>query len=57
VVASSDDVDAIREALVDLHRRWREGSLDGTPLSPEWRARLSRAGRVEELAEVLRSVA
>jgi glycosyltransferase involved in cell wall biosynthesis len=57
VVASSDDVDAIREALVDLHRRWRQGSLDGTPLSPEWRARLSRAGRVEELAEVLRSVA
>jgi glycosyltransferase involved in cell wall biosynthesis len=57
VVASSDDVDAIREALVDLHRRWREGSLDGTRLSPEWRARLSRAGRVEELAEVLRSVA
>jgi glycosyltransferase involved in cell wall biosynthesis len=57
VVAASDDVDALREALLDLHRRWQEGNLDGTPLSPEWRARLSRAGRVEELADLLRSVA
>jgi hypothetical protein len=57
VVAPPDDVDAIREALVDLHARWREGRLDGTPLSTEWRARLSRAGRLEELAELLRSVA
>jgi glycosyltransferase involved in cell wall biosynthesis len=52
-VVACDDVDAIRAALVDLHRRWRDGALDGTPLSPEWRERLSRAKRVEELAEVL----
>jgi len=57
VVAPSDDVEALREALVDLHRRWRDGGLDGTPLSPEWRERLSRGGRVEELADLLRSVA
>jgi glycosyltransferase involved in cell wall biosynthesis len=57
VVVPSDDVDALREALLDLHRRWREGSLDGTPLSAEWRERLSRGARVEELADVLRSVA
>jgi glycosyltransferase involved in cell wall biosynthesis len=57
VVVPSDDVDGLREALVDLHRRWREGTLDGTPLSPEWRERLSRSGRVEELADVLGSVA
>ena len=56
IVAPADDVDALREALLDLHRRWREGSLDGTPLSAEWRRRLSRADRVEELAELLRSV-
>jgi glycosyltransferase involved in cell wall biosynthesis len=56
VVAPSDDVDAIREALLDLHRRWQAGSLDGAPLSPEWRARLSRGARVEELADLLRSV-
>jgi len=57
IVVPSDDVDALREALLDLHRRWKAGSLDGTPLSDEWRGRLSRGGRAEELAEVLRSVA
>lgn len=55
-VAAPEDVDAIRAALLDLHRRWKAGSLGGTPLSPEWRDRLSRAKRVEELADVLRSV-
>jgi glycosyltransferase involved in cell wall biosynthesis len=56
-VVAPDDVDAIRAALVDLHRRWKDGSLDGTPLSPDWRDRLSRASRVEELADLLRSIA
>ncbi|HEY3462296.1 MAG TPA: glycosyltransferase family 4 protein [Gaiellaceae bacterium] len=56
VVVPSDDVDGMRDALLDLHRRWKAGSLDGTPLSGEWRRRLSRGGRVEELADVLRSV-
>ena len=56
-VVPSDDVEAMRAALVDLHRRWREGSLDGTPLSEDWRRRLARGARVEELADVLRSVA
>jgi glycosyltransferase involved in cell wall biosynthesis len=57
VVVPSEDVEALRGALLDLHARWKAGSLDRTPLSPEWRARLSRGSRVEELAEVLRSVA
>ena len=57
VVVAPDDVEAMQGALLDLHRRWREGSLDGTPLSAEWRARLARSGRVEELADLLRSVA
>jgi glycosyltransferase involved in cell wall biosynthesis len=56
-VVAPDDVPAMRAALVDLHSRWRAGSLDGTPLSPEWRERLSRAKRVEELADVLRTLA
>jgi glycosyltransferase involved in cell wall biosynthesis len=56
-VVAPDDVDAIRAALVDLHRRWKDGSLHGTPLSPDWRDRLSRASRVEELADLLRSIA
>ncbi|MFZ0341292.1 MAG: hypothetical protein WAL31_03015, partial [Gaiellaceae bacterium] len=57
VVVPSDDVDALREALLDLHRRWQAGTLDGTPLSGEWRRRLSRGERVEELADLLRSLA
>jgi glycosyltransferase involved in cell wall biosynthesis len=57
IVAAPDDPDAIREALVSLHARWRAGELNGTPLAPEQRERLSRGARVEELAELLRSVA
>ena len=57
VVVAPDDEDGLREALLDLHRRWQAGSLDGTPLSAEWRRRLSRGGRVEELADLLRSLA
>ena len=57
LVAGSDDVDGIRDALVELHTRWREGRLDGPPLSVAWRERLSRASRVEELAELLESLA
>jgi glycosyltransferase involved in cell wall biosynthesis len=56
-VAPPDDVAAIRESLLELHARWKQGKLDGTPLTPEWRERLSRANRVEELADLLRSVA
>jgi glycosyltransferase involved in cell wall biosynthesis len=57
VVAAADDVDAIRDALVELHARWRDGRLDAAPLSQEWRDKLSRASRVEELAELLESLA
>ncbi len=57
LVAAPEDVDAIRDALVELHARWRDGRLDGPPLSPEWRDKLSRASRVEELAELLESLA
>jgi len=56
VVAAPEDVPAIRDAILELHERWRAGKLDGTPLSPEWREQLSRATRVEELAELLESL-
>jgi glycosyltransferase involved in cell wall biosynthesis len=57
VVAPPDDPEALREALASLVTRWRAGELDGTPLSPEHRERLSRGARVEELAELIRSLA
>ncbi len=56
VVVPPDDVRAIREALESLHARWRVGELNGTPLDAETRRRLSRETRVEELAELLRSL-
>jgi glycosyltransferase involved in cell wall biosynthesis len=56
IVVPSDDVDALREALLDLYRRWQAGSLDGTTLSAEWRERLSRGARVEDLADLLGSL-
>ena len=56
IVAGPEDVPAIRDALVALHAQWRDGQLEGTPLSPEWRDKLSRASRVEELAELLESL-
>lgn len=57
IVAAPDDVPALREALLELHRRWRAGGLEDAPLSREWHDRLSRGRRVEELAELLRSLA
>ena len=56
VVAGPDDVAAIRAALTSLHERWRRGELEQPPLSPEWRERLSRGARVEELADALRGL-
>jgi glycosyltransferase involved in cell wall biosynthesis len=57
VVAPPDDPAAIRGALEELHARWRAGTLGGTVLAPADRDRLSRAARVEEFAELLRSLA
>src|SRR5207244_4879459 len=52
IVAPPDDVGALRGALEELHRRWRDGGLAGTQLAPEQRERLGRAARVEELADL-----
>ena len=57
VVVAPDDVDGMVVALQDLHTRWRDGGLEAPALSDEWRARVSRRTRVEELARVLERVA
>jgi glycosyltransferase involved in cell wall biosynthesis len=56
-IVAPDDVEGLTAALSDLERRWRAGELDGAPLSEDSRRRLSRRARVEELAELLRSLA
>ena len=48
---------ALKDALTGLHSRWKAGGLDGTQLSLDDREQLGRGARVEELAEVLRSLA
>ena len=57
VVVAPDDVEGMGSALAQLERSWREGTLDGTPLSDEWRQRLSRRTRTEEFAAFLEEVA
>jgi glycosyltransferase involved in cell wall biosynthesis len=53
LVCPPDDVAGLRAALALLVERWRAGTLDGTSLSPELRARLDRRARVRELADLL----
>ena len=57
IVAAPDDVDGLREALAELDVRFRNGGLPDVTLSAEWRRRLARETRVEETAELLRSLA
>jgi glycosyltransferase involved in cell wall biosynthesis len=57
IVVAPDDVEGITAALRDLHASWREGRLDYTRLSPEWRDRVSRRARVRELAQLLERLA
>jgi glycosyltransferase involved in cell wall biosynthesis len=56
VVAPPDDVDALREALVGLHARYADGGLPAVEMPPELRRRLSRQERVEETADLLRTI-
>jgi glycosyltransferase involved in cell wall biosynthesis len=53
-VVAPDDVKGIREALVELERRFRDGGLPDLELDDEWRWKLSRRARVEEVAELMR---
>jgi glycosyltransferase involved in cell wall biosynthesis len=56
IVLAPDDVDGIAVALQDLHRRWRDGALDDAPLSAEWRGKVSRRTRSEDLVRLLARV-
>jgi glycosyltransferase involved in cell wall biosynthesis len=56
IVVAPEDVDGIAAALQELHGRWRAGTLAAEPLSEEWRTRVSRRSRVEDLARLLESL-
>jgi hypothetical protein len=49
-------VDGLRDALLDLHRRHVDGGLPDIVLEDEVQQRLSRRTRVEETADLLRSL-
>jgi glycosyltransferase involved in cell wall biosynthesis len=57
IVVGPEDEKGIREALVGLHARWKAGRLGDGYLTDDERNRLSRKTRVEELAELLWSIA
>ena len=56
VVVAPDDEDAIRGALVDLHDRFAHDGLPDVVLDEDLHHRLSRRTRVEETAQLLRSL-
>jgi glycosyltransferase involved in cell wall biosynthesis len=56
LLAAPDDTGAIREALEELHARWRGDELPDVELGEAWRQRLSRRTRVEEMATLLQDV-
>jgi glycosyltransferase involved in cell wall biosynthesis len=56
IVAPSDDVDALRVALVELHERWKRGELR-VELGADARQRVDRRVRVAELAALVRELA
>ncbi len=56
IVTPPDDTDALAAALVELDRRFRRGGLADVELTEEWKHRLSRSARVEETADLLRSL-
>ena len=56
-VVPPDDVDGLRAAIESLDAEYRDGGLNGTPLSLDLKERLSRQTRARELAELIRSVA
>jgi glycosyltransferase involved in cell wall biosynthesis len=56
VVVAPDDVDGMAAALRDLHARWQADDLPDTALADEWRDRVSRRTRVQELADLLWSL-
>jgi glycosyltransferase involved in cell wall biosynthesis len=56
VVVAPDDVEGIERELTALRDRWRAGTLDPPRVSDEWRRKLSRTTRVQELADLLETL-
>ena len=55
-IVAPEDIDGITAALRDLHAAWRAGKLQASALSEEWRRKVSRRARSEDLVHVLEQV-
>ena len=55
-VVAPDDVAGMAAVLRELDARWKDGALGDTNLSDEWRSKISRRARVEELAALLEKI-
>jgi glycosyltransferase involved in cell wall biosynthesis len=56
VAVAPDDIDGIARELTAFRDRFQAGELDGSPLSPAWRTKLSRRARVQEFADLLHAL-
>jgi glycosyltransferase involved in cell wall biosynthesis len=56
VVVAPDDVEGIERELTALRDRWRAGTLEAPVLSEEWRRKVSRQARVQELVDLLEAL-
>jgi glycosyltransferase involved in cell wall biosynthesis len=57
VIVAPDDIDGIARELEAMRDRWRTGTLEPVQLSDEWKQKLSRRARVQELADLLHRIA
>jgi glycosyltransferase involved in cell wall biosynthesis len=57
VIVAPDDIDGIARELEAMRDRWRAGKLEPVQLSDEWKEKLSRRARVQDLADLLHRVA
>jgi glycosyltransferase involved in cell wall biosynthesis len=53
VVVAPDDIDGIARELAGMLDRFSEGELEAVELGDEWRTKLDRRTRVQELADLL----
>jgi glycosyltransferase involved in cell wall biosynthesis len=56
VVVAPDDIDGIVRELTVLRDRFRAGTLEAVTLGEDWRAKVSRRTRVQELADLLETM-
>jgi len=57
VVVAPDDIDGIERELASMRDRFAAGSLEEISLGEEWQAKLSRRTRVQELADLIETMA